>query len=712
MNVNNKNIRNGVVILNYNSHELTVALAKQLSKYDSIYRICVVDNNSKDDFNNDFDDLKIHYIKNSENLGYNSGNNVGLRYLVNECDCEYVYIANPDVDFENSAISEMSEAMRKDPNLVITSTKRYGVKGEPIHQYFDFPNYKSSIKRCFFLTRRNIVKDTHFKQNEEIDNANTVYYVNAIPGAFYGMKSSFLKEINFLYEGIFLYGEEIFLGRQAHDRGYKAGIINTSCYYHNHIQNRFSDSNRKMFFRDRISLIKYYEHFNLLKRHQIWLLKWSVYMGTAEYNLLFYLLRLLKKNNKINVVSPILCSNEAATYKKRKSFDDTKGAKFTPKNAEEYIAYIAEGNFERFLELGHAVEGHNGPHGHLDTPVRNTAHYLIIYSYLYSKTKDEKYKKICVRFANYLCEMQQKSYSGAIECMINDKFDHLNGLIGQAWVIEALVYYYEKFKDKSCLEVARNIFYSQKYDNDLHVWHRIELDGRNIGIDNAYNHQVMFAACSYKLSDYCKDPEIDKIICDFIDNTNRDFNTYHNGLLMHSINIKSAEIKKAKRKKFIKFCLTPFKVLDPKMFDAKYIERAYHIFDIYCFSILQEKYGKLSLFSSDKYKKAVTCALDIDRYNKDNGVNRYLKKGGAFNIYSYSYNSPVFEYPYVAYINGVYDEKTCAKIYDIQKLLMLDDDSKLFSKNNPDIETWNAKTYEMVRYLDKYNFDRGTDNED
>lgn len=710
MDVINKNIRNGVVILNYNSHDLTVALAKQLSNYNSIYRICVVDNNSNDNFDNDFDDPKIHYIKNSKNAGYNSGNNVGLRYLVNKCDCEYVYIANPDVDFEDSAISEMSEAMRKDPNLVIVGTKRYGYKGEPIHQYFDFPNFTSSIKRCFYLTRRNIVKNTHFKQNEEIDNANGVYYVDAIPGAFFGMKSSFLKEINFLYEGIFLYGEEIFLGRQARDCGYKAGIINTSCYYHNHIQIRFSDSNRKMFLRDRISLIKYYEHFHLLKWFQILLLKISVYLGTAEYNSMFYLQRLLAKNNKVKTVSHSHCSHEAASYKKRRSFDNTVNGSSSPKDAEEYITYIADGNYERFLELGHAVEGHNGPHGHLDTPVRNTAHYLIIYSYLYSKTKDAKYKKICVKFADYLCEMQQKSYSGAIECMRNDKFDHLNGLIGQAWVIEALVYYYEKFKDKSCLAVAKNIFYSQKYDYDLHVWHRVELDGRNIGIDNAYNHQVMFAACSYKLSNYCNDPEIDKIICDFIEHTDRDFNTYHNGLLMHSIDIKSVEIEKAKRKKFIKFCLTPFKVFDSKMFDAKYIERAYHIFDIYCFSILQERYGKLPLFSSDKYKKAVKLALDIEHYNKDNGVNRYLKKGGQFNIFSYSYNSPLFEYPDVAYINGAYDEKISAKIYDVQKLLMLDDNSKLFSKNNPDIETWNAKAYEIVRFLEKYDSSRGSEN--
>ena len=34
-------------------------------------------------------------------------------------------------------------------------------------------------------------------------------YVDAVPGAFFGIKSEFLLKNGFIYEGIFLYGEEI-----------------------------------------------------------------------------------------------------------------------------------------------------------------------------------------------------------------------------------------------------------------------------------------------------------------------------------------------------------------------------------------------------------------------------------------------------------------------------------------------------------------------
>jgi len=277
----------GVVILNYNSHNLTVTLAEKLANYKSIDKICVVDNCSKDEFSGEFNHHKIHYIKNSKNLGYSAGNNVGLKYLINECNCEFVFIANPDVEFDDNTICQMCNQMQKEDGLAIIATKRYGYRGEKIHQYFDFPTFRVSIKNCFAIIRKNFRRDRHITQNNEIDNSKEVFYVDAVPGAFFGMRSSFLLKNNFLYEGIFLYGEEIILGRQARNLGYKVGIINTGEYYHNHIQKRFSESNRKMFWYDRCSLIKYYQLFRLLKWYQMIALKIAILLGTLEYNCMY-----------------------------------------------------------------------------------------------------------------------------------------------------------------------------------------------------------------------------------------------------------------------------------------------------------------------------------------------------------------------------------------------------------------------------------------
>lgn len=369
---------------------------------------------------------------------------------------------------------------------------------------------------------------------------------------------------------------------------------------------------------------------------------------------------------------------------------------------EEYMKKVADLNYDIYLQQGHATAGHNGPHGHLDTPVRNTSHYLIIYSYLYKKTKECKYLKICNLFAEYLFTEQSKSKSGAIQCMVTDKFDHLNGLIGQGWVIEALLYYYEISKDIRCIEVSKKIFFAQKYDWNKHLWYRTELDGSNIGIDPTYNHQSWFAACSYKLNDFCDDNIIDHIITDFIKyGSERDVRIYPDGMLRHSINLMTPTTKKIKRRVIIKHLLTPIKWINKRKLDPKYMEYAYHIFDLYGLCILKERYHNLPIFSSSKFKKAVDFAMNIDAINKKCDVYNSIKKNCEFNVYSYSYNCPAFELPYVAISNGINDTKLIDKTFETLKLLMWDEKTEQFTRWQPDIETWNARTYEIIRYLEK-----------
>lgn len=370
----------------------------------------------------------------------------------------------------------------------------------------------------------------------------------------------------------------------------------------------------------------------------------------------------------------------------------------------DYLKFIADVNYDVFLRQGYATAGHNGPHGHEDTPVRNTAHYLIIYGFLFKIEKDKRYLDICHKFANYLYMMQSKSKSGAIECMLTNKFDHLNGLIGQAWVIESLIYYYEITKSSIAIDTAYKIFCSQKYDKEKHLWRRIELDGTDIGYDPTYNHQVWFAACSYKLAIYCNDPEINNIIEDFInEGSKRDFVIYKDGLLHHHINIPRSFFSISNFKKIIKRIATPISFINSRKLNPKYMEYAYHIFDMYGFCILYEKYKSLPLFSSEKYKKAFNYAMDLENMHNKCEVYSYMNSGTPFNIYSYSYNSPAFEFPYISLFNEEFNENVISHLYDIQESLMFDSKSGMMKKNQPDIETWNARTYEIVRFYELKN---------
>lgn len=363
----------------------------------------------------------------------------------------------------------------------------------------------------------------------------------------------------------------------------------------------------------------------------------------------------------------------------------------------EYMELVARKNLDHFLKQGYATAGHNGPHGHTDTPVRNTAHYLIIYSYLYRQYNEQAFADVCATFYEYLKMKQGESKSGAIQCMVSEQFDHLNGLIGQAWVIEALIYYYETFHVDEAVAIAEKIFRAQKYNWDKHLWHRIELDGTDKGIDVTSNHNVWFAGCSYKLAEYCNAIDIDAIIKDFLENGQHVIlNTYKSGLIVHPVVCDDPLLKQGQWKEIVRALLSPFKAFYPRKLDKHYMDYGYHIYDLYGYSILLNQYGGMSIFGSDNFKKALSFGSNTEILLRLNNVSNPAKT----NVYFYPYNSPAFEWPFVAKVNGFISEEDLRLLWANQLKIMYDENTGEMTRNNPDIETWNARTYEIIRFVE------------
>jgi GT2 family glycosyltransferase len=77
-----------------------------------------------------------------------------------------------------------------------------------------------------------------------IHPSSLVAYVEVIPGSFFIIKKSVLTEINFLDENVFLYGEEIILGKKVKTENLKLGLSFSDIYLHNHIDEGRSLANR------------------------------------------------------------------------------------------------------------------------------------------------------------------------------------------------------------------------------------------------------------------------------------------------------------------------------------------------------------------------------------------------------------------------------------------------------------------------------------
>lgn len=375
-----------------------------------------------------------------------------------------------------------------------------------------------------------------------------------------------------------------------------------------------------------------------------------------------------------------------------------------------FIQMAADEAYDEFYKQGHAIQGNNGPYKYTDTPVRNTAHWLIVYSYLWKTTKNEKYYNISIRFANFLVEKERLTKSGAIECMTGDDFDHLNGLIGQAWVVEALVYAAETLSNNMYYEVALSIYNSQCFDENAGLWKRVEIDGTVLGYDYTVNHQVWYAIAGCMLNAYKRNSEIEQQINLFLQAINDShFRVYRDGLIRHYLDVNRPNGSlsfHAKLKRFIKDTMFPLRRKDPHRFDSRAQEKGYHVFELYGYAILASYCPNATVFDSVKFKRALAYGLNIKKLNKELNINALMRKSkyAQMNKYAYGYNSPAFELPYVNLIfRNERNEEMLEFLFDIQCRLTCSGLSKKFDKNNFDAETLTARLYEYVRYIDTVN---------
>lgn len=73
----------GIIILNYNTGEMTRTLAKCVSEYKKVDDVVIVDNASTDDSITRLSEAvggKIHLIQSGRNGEYSFGNNVGAKF--------------------------------------------------------------------------------------------------------------------------------------------------------------------------------------------------------------------------------------------------------------------------------------------------------------------------------------------------------------------------------------------------------------------------------------------------------------------------------------------------------------------------------------------------------------------------------------------------------------------------------------------------------
>lgn len=371
---------------------------------------------------------------------------------------------------------------------------------------------------------------------------------------------------------------------------------------------------------------------------------------------------------------------------------------------------LIEGIAEKFLQElglnGYINPGHNGPYNDIETPARNTAHWLITFSYLFYVTDKEKYYDAVYKCGNYLVSDNARPMHAVFYCRKNPKKDFTNGIIGQAWVIEALIEAYKVTKNDKYLNTALEVFLLHPFSEQKGIWKIVNIDGSIKNYDMTFNHQLWFAAAGSIIYDITKSKKIKQEIDIFFNKLNDNLNIHKCGLIRHSILFKTTTKDKIKKSyKSLKLFIS--KAIKDK--DSTYKEFGYHIFNVYAFAILHENGFGTKFYNEEKFNKILKYTfsdellenLKINNNKSDITNIPVINNNIKVNRYGYAYNAPGFEIPYIYEIfkTKINENINIENIINEQLSLTYNKSEKLFSNNTEDKITLTSRIYELTRYL-------------
>lgn len=223
------------VILNYNDWNTTVSLIKRIKDYKNLDYVIVVDNASTDDSVENLKQIaddKVILLQSKENKGYGAGNNIGLRYSKEMLGCKYALIANPDVEFEDETVGELTAGFGKLDNCAVVSCVMRNAEGRAQisawRNYGFIQNLLATEPVCIRLFKRFLHYPKKYYEGKDWCEAE------AVPGSLLMVDIDKLLEIGLYDENMFLYEEERTLGLKLKRKGFKTVVLLNQSYIHRH----------------------------------------------------------------------------------------------------------------------------------------------------------------------------------------------------------------------------------------------------------------------------------------------------------------------------------------------------------------------------------------------------------------------------------------------------------------------------------------------
>ena len=211
----------GIVVASYNTRDLLRTCLRSVydSQGDFTFQVCVVDNASPDSSAEmvaaEFPQARL--ITNTENVGYPSANNQGLKAFgfaqtpfPNSQIPRFALLLNPDTELPPGALAQMLGFMAKHPDAGVAGPKLVLLDGSlDLACRRSFPTVEISLYRFAGLSRLFPHSRRFGRYNLTYLDPDQVAEVDSVVGAFMMVRAEAIDRVGLMDEQFFMYGEDL-----------------------------------------------------------------------------------------------------------------------------------------------------------------------------------------------------------------------------------------------------------------------------------------------------------------------------------------------------------------------------------------------------------------------------------------------------------------------------------------------------------------------
>jgi len=216
----------GIVVLNWNGKADTLACFESIFNCTySNYYLYMVDNDSEDGsvqaVQTQFGDKNnLVIIKNTSNLGFSGGNNVGIR-KAEEDGMRYILLLNNDTEVDSGFIEPLVDALEKDNAIGVVTSKIYFA--EPSRKIWFFGGFMNRNTGIGGPVGGQVIDEGQFNNALECDYAT---------GCLLMVRADLFKKVGYLDDEFFYLCEDVDFCFRVADLNLKIVAIPDSLIWH------------------------------------------------------------------------------------------------------------------------------------------------------------------------------------------------------------------------------------------------------------------------------------------------------------------------------------------------------------------------------------------------------------------------------------------------------------------------------------------------